>query len=86
MAGPRDPPTLAVDLRRRTGAAEVGGLLCLAEDDGGEILLPCIHGRARRHGHTEQWWDRPLNYRNPLHWPYVAVTFVTGWIVMVEPW
>lgn len=57
--------------------------LVLAEDDWGDLLLPCLGRRNREHGHGEPWWDRPFRPRDPLHWPYALLTALTGWIVMV---
>lgn len=61
-----------------------GMYLCLAQDDWGDFLLPCLGRRHRKHGHREPWWDRRFNHRCPGHWPYLLVTVLTGWIVWVE--
>lgn len=58
--------------------------LVLAEDDYGDLLLPCVGRRARKHAHPEMWWDRRFNGRNPLHWPYFVMTWLTGWVVCVD--
>lgn len=58
--------------------------LVLAENDWGDFYLPCLGRRERKHGHTEPWWDRRFDARNPFHWPYALLTALTGWVVMVE--
>lgn len=55
--------------------------LVVAEGPEGYLFLPCIDNE---HKHPVHWWCRPYNRRNPLHWPYMALTLVTGWVVMVD--
>ena len=51
-------------------------LLVLAENDFGDLLLPSLD--------RPDWWDRPFDPRRPAHWPYLVLSAVTGWVVMVE--
>lgn len=57
-------------------------LLVLGQGDDGEFYLPCVD---RSHRHPELiWWDRRLDLGKPSHWPYYALTWITGWVVWLE--
>lgn len=55
---------------------------CLAEADDGELYVPCKINERKLH--TEPWWDRPLNHKDIYHYPYVFISYVTGWVVWME--
>ena len=56
--------------------------LVLGQGPDGYLYLPCVN---RRHDHPDStWWCRPYNRRNPLHWPYMVSTLITGWVVWLD--
>lgn len=55
--------------------------LVLAQCPDGYLWLPCIDNG---HRHPEHWWCRPYNRWNPCHWPYKALTWLTGWVVWLD--
>ena len=53
----------------------------VGEDDHGELYVPSF--RNPHPGEHENWWGRPLNLRNPLHWAPYLRSRITHKVVML---
>lgn len=58
----------------------IGGL---AECDNGELWLPAWKNKDLEK-YPEGYWNRPLNTKNPLHWPIYLRAKIARKIVMIE--